>query len=196
MAGQSTITPQAAIEYRNAEVDASNNLGPLAEFCEQRACLVLTNEQLVDAVREQLPSVPTEHIVGEPFKRDTAPCIGVAAALVCAADPDGTMVVMPSDHVIEPRQEFHRAIKAGAALVEKDPKQIVTFGIRPNYLPNPLGMYNAVHRLQPNRAFRRLKSKGFAKNQIAKRLKSIWLQVRSIGIAVSSCGRLEPSSML
>lgn len=101
--------------------------------------LVLTNEQLVDAVREQLPSVPTEHIVGEPFKRDTAPCIGVAAALVCAADPDGTMVVMPSDHVIEPRQEFHRAIKAGAALVEKDPKQIVTFGIRPNYPAESFG---------------------------------------------------------
>lgn len=101
--------------------------------------LVLTNSQLSDAVREQLPGVPLEHIVGEPFKRDTAPCIGVAASLVCAADPEGTMVVMPSDHVIEPKAEFHRALKAGVALVEQDPGRIVTFGIRPTYPAESFG---------------------------------------------------------
>ncbi len=101
--------------------------------------LVLTNQQLVDAVREQLPGLPQEHIIGEPMKRDTAPCIGVAASLVCAADPEGTMVVMPSDHVIEPRSEFHRAIRAGAALVDREPDRIVTFGIRPSYPAESFG---------------------------------------------------------
>ncbi len=101
--------------------------------------LVLTNQQLTDVVKEQLPSLPLEHIIGEPFKRDTAPCIGVAASLVAAADPDGTMVVMPSDHVIEPRSEFHRSIRAGAALLEREPERIVTFGIRPAYAAESFG---------------------------------------------------------
>lgn len=101
--------------------------------------LVLTNNQLTDAVVAQLPDLPIEHIVGEPFKRDTAPCIGVAASLVQAADADGIMVVMPSDHVIEPRSEFHRAIRAGVKLVEEDPSRIVTFGIRPNYPAESFG---------------------------------------------------------
>ncbi|MEQ1827675.1 MAG: mannose-1-phosphate guanylyltransferase, partial [Pirellula sp.] len=101
--------------------------------------LVLTNNQLTDAVVAQLPDLPLEHIVGEPFKRDTAPCIGVAASLVQAADADGIMVVMPSDHVIEPRSEFHRAIRAGVKLVEEDPTRIVTFGIRPNYPAESFG---------------------------------------------------------
>jgi mannose-1-phosphate guanylyltransferase len=101
--------------------------------------LVLTNNQLTDAVVTQLPDLPIEHIVGEPFKRDTAPCIGVAASLVQAADADGIMVVMPSDHVIEPKSEFHRAIRAGVRLVEEDPTRIVTFGIRPNYPAESFG---------------------------------------------------------
>lgn len=101
--------------------------------------LVLTNNQLSEAVMEQLPDLPREHIVGEPCKRDTAPCIGVAASLVQAADANGIMVVMPSDHVIEPKSEFHRAIRAGVAAVEEDPTRIVTFGIRPNYPAESFG---------------------------------------------------------
>ncbi len=101
--------------------------------------LVLTNEQLCEAVQEQLPSLPQEHIVGEPCKRDTAPCIGVAASLVYAADPDGVMVVMPSDHVIEPRAEFHRSIKAGLSLIQERPGLIITFGIRPSYPSESFG---------------------------------------------------------
>jgi mannose-1-phosphate guanylyltransferase len=101
--------------------------------------LVATNSQLVEAVVSQLPDLPIEHIIGEPVKRDTAPCIGVAASLVEAADKDGMMIVMPSDHVIEPRSEFHRAIQAGVRLIEQDPERIVTFGIRPTYPAESFG---------------------------------------------------------
>ncbi|MFO0013748.1 MAG: mannose-1-phosphate guanylyltransferase [Planctomycetota bacterium] len=101
--------------------------------------LVATNEQLADAVVSQLPQLPIEHIIGEPFKRDTAPCIGVAASLVRAADAGGIMVVMPSDHVIEPKAEFHRAVRAGVQLIQEDPDKIVTFGIRPNYPAESFG---------------------------------------------------------
>jgi mannose-1-phosphate guanylyltransferase len=108
--------------------------------------LVLTNEKLADAVVAQLPDLPLEHVVGEPFKRDTAPCIGVAASLVRAADPDGIMIVMPSDHVIEPRVEFHRAVRAAVQLIEADPERIVTFGIRPSY---PAESFGYIQRSEP-----------------------------------------------
>jgi mannose-1-phosphate guanylyltransferase len=49
------------------------------------------------------------------------------------------MIVMPSDHVIEPRSEFHRAIQAGVRLIEQDPERIVTFGIRPTYPAESFG---------------------------------------------------------
>ncbi len=68
--------------------------------------LVLTNQQLSDAVVSQLPDLPLEHVIGEPFKRDTAPCIGVAASLVQAADKDGIMVVMLRITLSNRRQSF------------------------------------------------------------------------------------------
>ncbi len=111
----------------------------LAGLVSSEQVLVATNEQLAEAVVAQLPQLPIEHIIGEPFKRDTAPCIGVAASLVRAADAGGIMIVMPSDHVIEPKAEFHRAVRAGVQLIQEDPDRIVTFGIRPSYPAESFG---------------------------------------------------------
>jgi len=101
--------------------------------------LVLTNHQLVDEIRKQLPDIPAEHIVGEPCKRDTAPCIGLAASLVTAADPEGIMVVMPSDHVIETKLDFQNALRTAQKLIEAKPSRIITFGIRPSYPAESFG---------------------------------------------------------
>jgi len=97
--------------------------------------MVVTNERLVAGVAEQLPELPAQAIVGEPCKRDTAPCIGLAALLVTKArnDPDGTMLVTPADHVIGPPEAFQAAVRQAEALVDADPSRIVTFGIKPTY---------------------------------------------------------------
>lgn len=96
---------------------------------------VITGERLVAAVRQQLPELPETSVVGEPARRDTAPCIGLAALLVSrvAGDSDATMAVMPADHVIGTDEEFRGALSQAAEMVDRDPGQIVTFGIRPTY---------------------------------------------------------------
>ncbi|MEM8669753.1 MAG: mannose-1-phosphate guanylyltransferase [Planctomycetota bacterium] len=101
--------------------------------------LVITNRILVDAVREQLPAMPAANVVGEPCKRDTAPCVGLAAAMVHHRDPEGTMLVMPSDHVITSPELFQKAIAAGKGLIDDDPTRIVTFGIPPTYPAESFG---------------------------------------------------------
>ena len=95
--------------------------------------MVVTAGRLLDAVRRQLPQVPEAGLVGEPCKRDTAPCIGLAALLVARHDPDASMAVMPSDHVIRPAEGFRAAIRQAATLVEESPGRLVTFGIKPTY---------------------------------------------------------------
>ena len=100
---------------------------------------ILTNQRLVTAVQEQLPALPAGSILGEPCKRDTAPCIGLAALLLQREDPEATMVVMPADHVISPAAAFCQAIEQAAQLVEATPQQIVTFGIRPGYAAESFG---------------------------------------------------------
>ncbi len=93
--------------------------------------LIVTNTRLTEAIQRQLPKLPANAIVGEPCKRDTAPCIGLAALLVLQKDPDATMAVMPSDHVIDPTESFQNALKQASSLVNEFPDRLVTFGIRP-----------------------------------------------------------------
>jgi mannose-1-phosphate guanylyltransferase len=53
------------------------------------------------------------------------------------------MMVTPADHVIEPVQEFRRAMQAAIALVEEHPSALVTFGIPTTY---PATGYGYIHR--------------------------------------------------
>lgn len=93
--------------------------------------LVVTGEDQASAVAAQLPLVPAENIVGEPCPRDTAPCVGLAAAIVAKRDPEGIMIVMAADHVIRPKEAFQTSVRAAVSLIEADPSAFVTFGVKP-----------------------------------------------------------------
>jgi len=91
---------------------------------------IITNARHVAPVREQLPDVPPENIVGEPQGRDSAPAIGLmAAVLETRLGPDAVMAVLPADHVI-PHDEHFRDILRLAASVAQD-GWLVTLGIPP-----------------------------------------------------------------
>ena len=111
----------------------------LKGLCSNEQLMIVTNQSLVDPIAQQLPEIPRESIVGEPAKRDTAPCVGLAAALTIAKDPDATMIVMPADHVIGPVEKFQAALRHAAGLVEEEPSRIVTFGINPTYPAESFG---------------------------------------------------------
>jgi mannose-1-phosphate guanylyltransferase len=100
---------------------------------------VVTNRRLTKAIAEQLPELAAEQILSEPCKRDTAPCIGLAALEVVRGDPEAVMVVMPADHVIRPEGMLAQAIDFAASLVADDPRRIVTFGIVPTYPAQAFG---------------------------------------------------------
>jgi mannose-1-phosphate guanylyltransferase len=100
---------------------------------------VVTNTRLVDSMKKQLPELPAAAIVGEPCKRDTAPCIGLAALLVSRNDRAAVMAVMPADHVIQPAEKFQAAIEQAAELVAESPGRIVTLGIPPTYAAEIFG---------------------------------------------------------
>src|SRR5262249_37063089 len=72
-----------------------------------------------------------------------APCIGLGAALIARRDPSAVMLVTPADHVIEPAQEFRRAVQVAEQMAEEHPASLITFGIPPNY---PATGYGYVHR--------------------------------------------------
>jgi mannose-1-phosphate guanylyltransferase len=141
-------TPKQLLRLVGESTMLRQTVDRLGELVPYERRLVVTNERLVDAVRQQLPELPAASVIGEPCKRDTAPCIGLAALLVARADPDATMVVMPADHVIGPAEKFRAAVKKAAQLVELTPTRIVTFGIKPTY---PAEVFGYIHRGTPIR---------------------------------------------
>jgi mannose-1-phosphate guanylyltransferase len=111
----------------------------LGDMAPPERVLIITNQRLVEPIREDLPQLPAGSIIGEPCRRDTAPCIGLAAEWVSQHDPDATMVVMPADHRIGPPEVFQSALQYAADLVDEDPQRLVTFGIRPTYPAESFG---------------------------------------------------------
>lgn len=93
--------------------------------------MVVTNEQYLGIVNEQIPNLLPRRLIGEPFARNTAPCIAAAAALLLAEDPDATMIVMPADHQVADVEEILNVFRSGVELANRE-NVLVTIGIEPN----------------------------------------------------------------
>ena len=67
---------------------------------------VVTNKKYADVVREQLPEMPADHVLCEPCRRNTAPCIAYVSWRIKSQDPKANVVVTPSDHIVTNVEEF------------------------------------------------------------------------------------------
>jgi mannose-1-phosphate guanylyltransferase len=74
---------------------------------------VVTNEEYREIIHKQLPGIPDENILGEPMRRNTAPCIMYANIKINIKDPMANIVVTPADHLIVNEEEFLTNIKDG-----------------------------------------------------------------------------------
>ncbi|MDR1415377.1 MAG: mannose-1-phosphate guanylyltransferase [Odoribacteraceae bacterium] len=92
--------------------------------------LVVTGSAYEQITRQQLPELPPENILKEPFGRNTAPCIAYAAFKIAALDPDAAMVVVPSDHFIYNDDAYRDNIRQGIAFVRRS-GGLLTIGIAP-----------------------------------------------------------------
>ncbi len=101
------------------------------EIAEPEQFFVVTNQHYLDLVKEQLPDLQVNQILTEPLRRNTATCIAYAAFKIHAFDPDSTLIVTPSDHLILQENRFIRTIKSALASAKEDSK-LITIGIRPN----------------------------------------------------------------
>jgi mannose-1-phosphate guanylyltransferase len=93
---------------------------------------VVTGHSHAKEVARQLPDVPKDHILVEPVGRNTAPCIGLAALHVRKSDPEGVMVVLPSDHFIRQEKAFLRILSVAGQAAAAGEKPLVTVGITPS----------------------------------------------------------------
>ena len=93
---------------------------------------VCTGEMYVDLVKGQLPELPERNIIVEPEGRNTTPCIALSALVINRYYKNSTMVVLPSDHLINDEEEFRRIILEADKFIENNDKAIITLGMEPS----------------------------------------------------------------
>ena len=91
---------------------------------------IVTSEKYADIVKEQLPEVPSSHVLLEPCRRNTAPCIAYVAWRIKSQDAKANLVVAPSDHIVLNPEEFRRVIVSALKFTENS-DAIVTLGMKP-----------------------------------------------------------------
>ena len=101
------------------------------DVCPSENVWVVTSEMYKDIVKEQLPDVPVSHILLEPCRRNTAPCIAYVSWRIKSEDADANIVVTPSDHVVMNVAEFQRVINTALDFTSSS-DAIVTLGMKPN----------------------------------------------------------------
>lgn len=104
--------------------------------------IVVTSRQHADLVMEQLPQISPERVLREPYRRNTAPCVAYATYKLLAENPNATVVVTPSDHLITDDDLFASTLLNGLQFAEGSDK-LITLGITPHRAEGSYGYIQA-----------------------------------------------------
>ena len=102
----------------------------LTDFLPAENIYVVTANEYVPIVKKQLPKIREENILGEPSRKNTAPCIAYISFKLLQNDPQASMIVTPADHLVLDRTAFKKVNLEALHFVEKH-NALVTLGITP-----------------------------------------------------------------
>ena len=116
---------------------------------------VVTSRELVDDLLAEVPQLPRENFIVEPYAKNTGPALALALATIQKRDPEATVAILTADHHIAQQPKFCRVLESAWKVAQDG--YIVTLGIAPSYPATgygyieqgaPLGDYNdfAVYR--------------------------------------------------
>lgn len=93
--------------------------------------LIVTAQEYAPAIRDMLPELPAENIIAEPFGRNTAAAIALAAFRIAREDRDAVFAVFPADHVILKPEALFEALTFGEELALRH--RVVDIGVPPTH---------------------------------------------------------------
>jgi len=98
--------------------------------CPEKNIFVVTSQDHKELVVDQLGIDPS-HVLGEPFRRNTAPCLAYGTFRILKENPEAVIAVTPADHLIVKEDKFNEVIKKCYDFAEKN-DGLITLGIKPD----------------------------------------------------------------
>ncbi len=100
------------------------------EICPEKNIFVVTNSDHSKHVIDQL-EIDASHVLGEPFRRNTAPCIAYGTFRILKENPDAVIAVTPADHIIIKEEKFSEVMETCYDFADGN-DALVTIGIKPD----------------------------------------------------------------
>ena len=98
---------------------------------------IVASEALAPALKAEVPYIPEENFVIEPFGKDNGPAAALGLTIIHKRDPQATVAYLASDHHIANRAGFQNALTAACELAQQG--HIVTLGISPSFPSTAFG---------------------------------------------------------
>lgn len=127
-----TNLPKQFLNISGNKSMIQQSIARLEKMVDIEQIFVVTNGLYAELIKAQIPHLPHDNIIIEPIGRNTAPCIGLASIIIEEKFPDSTMIVLPSDHIIENEDGFVKILQT-AVKVAQENESLVTLGIQPSY---------------------------------------------------------------
>jgi len=134
-------TPKQFLRLMSERTMLQETVERVAPFVVPDALYVVTFERYRQAVAEQLPALPADHILAEPMGRGTAASIGLAATLIAAREPTAIMGTFSADAAITDVEGFRRALAFAEQIAREG--YLVTLGSTPTYPETGYGYIQA-----------------------------------------------------
>lgn len=100
---------------------------------------IATSERYISIVKEQLPNIRQENIIGEPESRDVGPAVGLVTAILLKRFPDTPMVILWSDHLVRQDVFFRKILATCTKVVKQHKNKIIFIGQKPRFASQNLG---------------------------------------------------------
>lgn len=122
--------PKQFLKIFSEKTMIQETINRVAKLVDKENIFIVTNKIHKNEIKNQLPDIPHDNIIIEPFGRNTAACIGLASILIHNFQPDAVTIVLPSDHIIRDEDAFISVIKKAISFAYEN-KGLVTIGIQP-----------------------------------------------------------------
>lgn len=102
---------------------------------------IITAQHQQPQTAQQLPHLPSDHILTEPLGRNTSAAVALAAWHLLNLDPEAIMAVLPADHAIPDHTAFCDTLQLAAAVAQQR-DMLMTLGVKPTYPATGYGYIN------------------------------------------------------
>ena len=120
---------------------------------------VVTGRGYVEALHADVPDIPVENFIVEPYGKESGPAAALGVAVIHKRDPQATIAILTADHHIADKESFRAVLSAACEVAQKN--NIVTLGISPSIPSTGFGYIRRGEKLETSNGYRVYKSLGF-----------------------------------